>query len=220
VHTLAGQPLQLDQSHNGNVLWKSSDSSRKTTLSAGAQLTKWYRCDDGVHCPYPDWHGVWVAMVADVPEIKDVVPIRQLWVNGRTYTRQTITTRSLGLIPTATGYTSAAPIPWFATAVANQVELRWPRQIKNWIEPRCIVTAATNHTLTIADGCWKGLTARHGGLPPAPLFIDNVQMASPPEPGQFYATEDYIFYKPADPYEEPLDAWAPVQSTLVQVSMR
>jgi hypothetical protein len=223
VHTLSGKPLKLEQAHNvqgRKVIWKAADSSRKTTLSAGAPLTKWVRCDDGVHCPYPQWHGVWVHMVADVPAIKSVVPIRQLWVNGRTYTRQAITTGSLGLVPTATGYTSKAPIPWFASAVANQVELRWPSQIKNWIEPRCVVTAATENTLTVAESCWKALTARHGGLPPAPLFIENASPGAvdPPAPGEFYATDLYIFYKPSadDPYAIPTDAWAPVQSTLIE----
>ena len=124
----------------------------------------------------------------------------------------------LELRATPQGYTATAPIPWAPTAASQQAELRWPTTIRNWIEPRCTVAAAGGRNLTIAPGCWRALIAANAGkLPPPPSFIENVA-AGPPGPGEFLSTPDYVFYRPAAaaPYEEPRDAWAPVQETLIR----
>jgi len=143
------------------------------------------------------------------------VPFRQLWVGGRRAARVSRTGASLGLRATAWGYVADAEASdaW----VADQVELRWPSQIKNWIEPRCVISAVSGANLTVAPECWASLIARNDGeLPPPPLFVENI--ATPPEPGQFYASAQYIYYRPeaSDPYAPPTDAWVPLGDTILE----
>jgi hypothetical protein len=237
MHTLGGKPLKLNATHNrahgkAQVIWRGLPANvppaitgKKAVISGGIQLTKWYACDDGIHCPWPEWHGVWVSAMADAPAaLKPFIPLRQLWVNGATSVRASATATGLGLKATATGFTSQVDIPWYSTAVAQQVELRWPQVIRNWIEPRCVLTAATARSLTVAPGCWAALIAQHAGeLPPPPIFVDNAidgrihAEPSPPGPGEFISTPAYLFYRPpaADPYGEPASAWAAAQETLL-----
>ena len=149
---------------------------------------------------WPEWNGVLVHLVDDIPNVtSSYFPLRQLWVRGQLASRVAINGESLGLKTTDTGYTAAAPIDgdW----VDDQVEMRWPSQVKNWIEPRCVVTAVSGRNITVEPACWASLTARNGGKhAPPPVLIDNV--GAPPRPGEFYATPQYIFYRPPsdDPY--------------------
>ena len=87
VHALRGVPLTLHRGHNrgsARVVWRAADGAQQATVSGGARLAKWVRCDDGTHCPGPEWHGVWAHAVADAPStVRSLVPLRQLWVNGR-----------------------------------------------------------------------------------------------------------------------------------------
>ena len=220
-HVLHGSALRLNSSHNhprgARVVWRGigrpvggpqqtdAPATGKPRIRGGVQLTKWLRCVDGTHCNWPDWNDVWVHFVKDIPFVTTSdVPFRQLWVGGQRASRVVIDGDTLGLKTTATGYSSAAPVggAW----VADKVELRWPSQIKNWIEPRCIVTDVNGTEITVAPECWVSLTARNGGhLAPPPVLIDNV--GRPPGPGEFYATPTYVFYRPfsSDPYEAPND---------------
>ena len=61
------RPIVLDERHNGaKVTWRTNDGLG-ATFSAGLPLTKWNRCNDGIHCPWADWEGVWVHAVSDIP---------------------------------------------------------------------------------------------------------------------------------------------------------
>ena len=64
THVLGGQALELNATHSHalrRVVWQGVPPPTEdgpplaplTTISGGAQLTTWYRCDDGVHCNYP-----------------------------------------------------------------------------------------------------------------------------------------------------------------------
>lgn len=155
-------------------------------------------------------------MVSDIaPAIpKADLPVRQLWVNGSRATRTYADGRELGLKATPTGFDSASVLGWTAE---NQPEMRWPSVIKNWIEPRCIITAITGTNLTVDPACWQSLIARNSKkLPPPPTFVENVGQV--PGPGEFFATPLYIFFRPpsSDPYAAPEDAWVPLQGSLVE----
>jgi hypothetical protein len=233
THVLGGQALELNATHSHalrRVVWQGVPSPTEdgpplaplTTISGGAQLTKWYRCDDGVHCNFPNWSGVWVSpMSAAPPSLKPtaLIPVRQLWVHGTTIVRTRVSLSGLGLVATSTGYTSAVDIPWASIAAARQAELRWPKVVKNWIEPRCVVTAASSRSLTVASECWTALIKRNGGkLPPPPVFVENINGdRGPPGPGQFFSTPEYLFYRPLSS-SSPLpadDAWVGVQEVLL-----
>ena len=218
VHSLAGRPLRLrGAAHNhprgGRVIWTTRDARADATISGGAALTKWSRCAEGhAACAGAAWHDVWVHAVADVPHATAAtVPFRQLWVDGVRAPRVTTSGAELGLETAPRGYVVSDTVA--AKAVdgswaANEVEMRWPSQIQNWIEPRCIVAdvapsraaAEGNGTagapqLHVSPRCWSALIARNGdALPPPPLLVENV--LRPPPRGQFVATRDYVFYTP------------------------
>jgi len=228
THTLGGRALELNGTHSRpfrRVVWQGLPPDEGdlplTTISGGAQLTKWYRCDDGVHCNYPKWSGVWVSpMSAAPPALKpSLIPVRQLWAHGTTIVRTAASLSGLGLTATSTGYSSAVDIPWASVAVSRQAELRWPKVVQNWIEPRCVVTAASSRSLTVASECWAALIKRNGGkLPPPPVFVDNINAdGGPPGPGQFFSTPEYLFYRPlSSSSPSPADsAWVGVQEVLI-----
>ena len=78
-------------------------------------------------------------MVSDIPNITaDEVPVRQLWVDGVRAPRMNVDGSKFGFVATPTGFTTTTTVD--QSWVDNQVEFRWPSQIKNWIEPRCVVT--------------------------------------------------------------------------------
>jgi hypothetical protein len=215
MHTLNGKVLQLGREHNhpkgGRVLWL-GHPRLKTTVSGGAPLTHWMRCFDGVHCNQPEYNGVWAHAMSNA------TPVRQLWVHGQRAARVVSTASDLHLTPTESGYVAGniAALAGSGAWVSDQVELRWPRQIRNWIEPRCVLSAVAGANLTVSPECWKALTARNNGkLPPPPTFIENIMR--PPSAGEFAASRDYIFYRPpADaPYAEPTNAWVPTLGALV-----
>lgn len=215
VHRVVGKGLQLDARHNhpagGRVIWRPARPGASVTVSAGVPLTQWGHCDDGVHCPGEDWHYVWWHATSGLPNVSSAdLPFRQLWVDGERATRTFIDGDSLKLTPTATGYMSAGPLPNSSSQwAASQTEMRWPSQIRNWIEPRCVVTNVSGgQNITMASQCWSTLKARNNNrLAPPPLFIENVP--GPPGPGEFYSAVDYIFYRqpPSAPYAPPQDAW-------------
>jgi beta-glucuronidase len=215
VHTLVGRTLRLNATHNhprgGRVVWRGADS----TVSAGAKLTKWMRCFDGVHCNWPEWNGVYAHAVADVPNATaEVVPFRQLWVAGSRAPRVVSDASSFGLQPTPTGYDAAAAVP--TSWVDQKVELRWPRQVRNWIEPRCTLSNVSGAHLTVEPACWAALTKRNNDkTPPAPLLIEGI--VGPPPPGEFASDAKYVYWRPPadDPYAAPTDAWAPLLESIV-----
>eukprot|EP00041_Stephanoeca_diplocostata_P011834 m.196337 g.196337 ORF g.196337 m.196337 type:complete len:215 (-) comp18690_c0_seq6:2243-2887(-) len=140
-----------------------------------------------------------LLQVSDYPLIANVTPVRQLWVNSSRATRNFIDGETQGLTVTPTGYKTAAKLDWMSGAVEAQTELRWPRQLRNWIEPRCVIVAANDTDITIDPLCWSNLKVRNNNaLPPVPKYIENVQ--GPPGPGEFMATSQYIFYRPASPF--------------------
>ena len=229
THSLGGRPLKLNSTHSQSarrVVWRGASSKEGatdpiSTVSGGAQLTKWYRCHDGVHCNYPNWSGVFVSPMASAPPSlkSSLIPVRQLWVHGETIVRTSASLSGLGLVATSTGYTSSVDIPWANIAVARQAELRWPKIIRNWIEPRCVVTAATSRSLTVSNDCWKSLIQRNNGeLPPAPTLVDNInEGGGPPGPGEFISTPDYLFFRPhvSSSSQPSDDAWVGVQEMLL-----
>ena len=226
VHTLAGQTLVLGSQHNhphgGRVVWRAASPSLPATISAGAPLTNWWRCYDGTHCNWPEWNGVWAHSTAVPNASAGSVPFRQLWVGGRRAARVVDDASELKLTPTAGGYLVGASNGSLAPStswVDDEVELRWPRQIRNWIEPRCVVSAVADAKLSVAPACWQALTARNRGKhPPPPLLIENV--VRPPPAGTFASSKQYLFYRPpADaPYAAPQDAWVPLLSTIVDAA--
>ena len=213
IHRLA-RPIQLGPQHNhgGRVIWR-GHPSQTTTISGGAPLTKWTRCFDGVHCNDPEWNGCFAYDLEDVPNATQAdAPFRQLWVGGKRAPRAVSDSQELGLTPSVNGYTAAMPASFYAA------ELRWPRQIKNWIEPRCVISNVSGAHLSVAPACWKALTARAGKRPPVPLLVENI--VRPPPPGEFVSSKRYIFYRPraAEPYAAPTDAWAPLLEVLINAS--
>jgi hypothetical protein len=194
----------------GNVVFTSLNPGKPAVITASASLNKWYRCNDGLHCPTNEWNEVWVHYVSDIENLTDsYLPPRQLFVNGTRVSRVTRTGDTMGWIPTSNGY---AKISGNASndLVENQLELRWPRSVQNWIEPRCIVTAVDGANITIDPKCWSDLIQRNGNkLPGLPTFVENV--FEPPGPNEFVATREYIFYRPASskPYDAPVNAFVP-----------
>ncbi|KAK7236247.1 hypothetical protein SO694_00061119 [Aureococcus anophagefferens] len=218
VHALH-EPLILTQAHThprgGRVVWDGAGA----TLSGGAALDDagWAPCAvDGSPCggtpsghAFDAWEGVhYHALNGTIP--------RQLWVRGRRAARATVEGASLGLAATAAGYaTSANATAW----VADAVELRWPRQVRNWIEPRCVLSAVDGGNLTVEPMCWAAIVARDGNRPPPPPgLVENVA-SLPPAPGAFVATRGFVFYRPSadEPYAAPTDAVVPVLESLVVV---
>lgn len=101
------------------------------------------------------------------------------------------------------------------------MEFLWPRQIRNWIEPRCTVSYDVNDTsnLVVDTQCWTTLIDRNTGtLPPVPQIIENV--GGPPSPGHFTADNEYLFYRPFansfDPSTPPQNAFIGGQEVLMQ----
>ena len=229
-------PLVLNASHNrrdgGRVVWhgasssSSSSSSSPTILSAGSPLTKWKRCDPvggGSYCPFPQFNGVWVHFNADVANATAAdIPFRVIWVDGVRISRRSTDRATLGgkWLGTATGYTTSEPLGDSSSGWAkNQVELRWPSQVKNWIEPRCVVASvdATQTKITVAPECWAALVARNGGKPPPPpALVENLQDTAP-GPGEFTSDPLYTFYRPpaSTPYAAPVNSFAPVGSVIM-----
>ena len=223
IHTLDGRPLQLGPEHNhprgGRVIWR-GDPSQATVISAGAPLRKWVRCFDGTHCNKADWQGVWAHAVKDVPNASSAsAPFRQLWVDGRRVARATEIASVFALTPTAFGYVSNNTPMISRSWVDDKVELRWPRQIRNWIEPRCVLSEVAAANLTVAEPCWTTLIARNDGkLPPPPLLLEN--RVRPPPAGDFVSSREYLYYRPpADaPFAAPSDAWVPLLGAVVNAS--
>ena len=226
TYTTAGQPLHLSGArHNhpngGRIVWRpitptTVPPTTPPVFSAGAPLHQWYRCNDGVHCPGLEWNGVFVHLVKDIANLThSFLPVRNLWVNGSRANRVSTDGNVLGWTVSATGY--VAPTKLSMDVVANQVELVWPRSIKNWIQPRCTVAAITNGVnITVNPVCWKNLIARNEGkLPPVPTYVEN--LLRPPSAGEFVATPLYIFFKPfaASPYATPTNAWVPIQKQIL-----
>jgi len=222
VHRLTST-VELTSAHNhprgapGRVLWTAEGASGSAVVTGGVPLTDWWHCDDGTHCPGQDWHLVYAHATAGLPNVTaSNLPFRQLWVGGERATRVAQDPSSFGLTPTATGF-SATALPSSASGWPRaQAEMRWPSQIRNWIEPRCVVTGVTATTVTMDPECWSNLTSRnHDKTPPVPDWIENV--GGPPAPGEFLSDPDYIFFRPGPgaPYGPPADAWAPVLATLV-----
>lgn len=221
-HTTAGAPLTLNASHNlasgGRVTWRATTPGA-SVITGALSLAKWYRCMDRIHCNYPDYNDVWVHMVADiVPKPPPgSAPFRQLWVGGRRASRVVVDADAVGgkWTVSSTGFITSAAVPGAEAWASSQVEFRWPRQIKNWIEPRCAVTgvsptAAGGSNISVAPACWSLLQKRAGRLPPQPVLIENMPVV--PEPGTFQADPLYVFWRPPadDPYATPTRASVPV----------
>lgn len=212
--------------NGGRIVWRPTTTNTTTDssmllpiLSAGAQVNKWYRCNDGEHCPGLEWQGTFVAYNTDIKNItSSFLPVRNLWINGSRASRVSIDGNTLGWTVSPTGFVAQEPFSSeeATSFVENQVELVWPRVIKNWIQPRCTITAVSGKNITINPTCWKNLIARNGGkLPPVPTFVENI--VRPPSPGEFTSTVNYIFYKPfsSDPYAVPINAWVPTLSKIM-----
>jgi hypothetical protein len=110
THLLHEKPLTLTEAHSPDgikVQWRSEDFENPAVISGGVALTKWVRCNDGVHCPWENWNDVWVSFVSDakagVALPKQALPVRQLWVNGDRATRIYTDTSMMGLKATPTG---------------------------------------------------------------------------------------------------------------------
>lgn len=143
--------------------------------------------------------GAWVSILKSAPVDPANLPLRHLWVDGVRASRNFVDGQLENLKTTATGYTSSTPLgAWAAAADTNKAEIRLPSQIRNWIEPRCVVSAVDAYNLTISPPCWAALTARKGGAPDVPLYIENVNQAL--GPGEFNADPLYIFYRPASEF--------------------
>ena len=223
---------QHNHPHGGRVIWRptrftnnnsvtnnltTETHSVTTTISGGSPLLHWYRCNDGVHCPGNDWNDVYVHYTSDIDNItKSFLPVRNLWVNGGRAARVSSDGDILGWNVTATGYSTpynAVPTSF----VTNQVELVWPRIIKNWIEPRCTISNISKNNIIVEPLCWKTLIARNGGkLPPIPTFVENMPIA-PPRENEFFSTPKLIFYKPSSnmPYQPPINAYVPIQEQIM-----
>ena len=231
VAASASAPLVLDgRKHNhplgGRIVWRpaavtndgSGGAGDRPVITGGAPLTNWYPCNADGRCPGEEWQGVWVHYTKDIPNISAAfLPVRNLWVDGNRAARVSVPGASLQWNATDTGYVSVgddhSPNPAWAT---NQVELRWDRVVRNWIAPRCVVSAVQGNAITVAPACWQSLIARNNNqLPPAPTVVENIVAA--PGPGEFAATPDYIFYRPlqSSDYGPPANAVVPTSSQLV-----
>lgn len=152
-----------------------------------------------------------------------MLPVRQLWVDGIRASRRSVAGPSLNLTWPHQGFrfNGAAP-PWLADAAADQVELRWPSMIKNWIEPRCIVTSVnvSSRTMLLDADCYSNLEQRIPGhaRPRPPAFFENV--AGELAPGEFYATMTTLYYRTNGTAltEPPRGAVVPVQELLLNAS--
>ena len=111
-----------------NVVYTSVNSERPAVIQASAPLNKWYRCNDGVHCPTNEWNEVFVHYVSDIVNLtQEFTPPRQLFVNGTRVSRVTRTGGEMGWISTSTGYATISGANATTSYVENQLELRWPR---------------------------------------------------------------------------------------------
>ena len=222
VYSTGGRPFVLGKEHvhpipGKRVIWRTVDrDGNRAVVQAATPVERWYRCDDGVRCPWTNWHGVYVAYVSDIKNIStDYLPIRTMWMNGTRVGRVTTDVDQLNWTNTQTGYVASSPLPpGFAS---SRVELLWPKSIRNWIEPRCVVTAVNGTDITVDPACWKSLIARNGGkLPGPPASIENAPFG-PPEAGQFLSTTEYLFYRPpaSDPYQVPTNVFVPNQEQIM-----
>ena len=125
---------------------------------------------------------------------------------------------TLGWTTTPTGFAGPEGFTASAAFVTNEVELAWPKVVRNWIEPRCIITAVAGPNITVDPQCWAALKQRNNNkLPPEPTIVENI--VRPPGPGEFAATPEYIFYRPpaSDPYASPpANAFVPVQAKIME----
>lgn len=152
---------------------------------------------------------------------KSMLPVRQLWIAGMRASRRTLAGAALNLSWPHGGFAFNGEAPaWLATAAADQVEVRWPKVVKNWLEPRCIVTSVnlSMRALLLDPECYAKLEARmphHQRPRPGGAFFENV--AGPPAPGEFYATTSAVYFRP-NGTAAPEDAWVPTQEVLINAS--
>lgn len=165
-----GNGLRLTAEDSGTH-WFALDPRRgATVVSGGTPVGGWAQAGGGVY-------------VADLPA--SLAPARNLWVNGVRMNRTRVDGASLGLTATAAGYETATAPNW---SQPDGVELLYLSNVRNWIQPRCLVgsmDAGDTTTITVQAGCWKALTTRHGGVPPVPTAAENV--GQPQRPGEFFA---------------------------------
>eukprot|EP01013_Petalomonas_cantuscygni_P035044 TRINITY_DN6322_c0_g1_i1.p1 TRINITY_DN6322_c0_g1~~TRINITY_DN6322_c0_g1_i1.p1 ORF type:complete len:686 (-),score=105.25 TRINITY_DN6322_c0_g1_i1:247-2304(-) len=198
--------------------------------------------------PCSGWTGVFAARVTDIPSLNGTPPVRMLWADGGNLRipRAAATGTPLAALKLSAveggdfpGFFAAAGVPDPAAWVARAAEMRWPRVIRNWIEPRCVVTSANATHLRVDPLCWKRLRERHAMAAVAPPAIDNVPLVAssasavslaPPSPGTFVSTGSWVFYHPP---QTPTDArggrtegstaaprgvWAPVLESLLTLT--
>jgi hypothetical protein len=200
-HLLEGKAWSLPETTPSNILWKPTTKLATPIISGGQPLNKWYPCNKDGRCPWSDWEGVWVHYLTngDVPgRNASSPPVRNLWVDGKRMNRMSTSGTILGqATATETGFELQDQLPVELQGRSGFVEFLWPRQIRNWIEPRCAVFYNVNSTtsLTVDAECWATLKQRNNGnLPPIPVTIENI--AGPPGPGEFSADNLYLFYRP------------------------
>ena len=219
VHRLGGRPLQIT---GPPTIWRSSDSSNPATISGGAQLLDWHPCTD-LTCP-PGYGGAFTHSMEGIDA--GMLPVRQLWIAGVRATRRTVAGAALNLSYPHGGFAFNGAAPgWLAAAAADEVEIRWPSVIENWIEPRCVVSSVnvSARAMLLDAGCYANLEARIGkNQRPRPdgAFFENV--AGPPRAGEFHATRSAVFYRPlggmglgGGTTAPPQDAWVPIQELLL-----
>ena len=183
VHRLGGRPLQVT---GPPTVWRSSDSSNPAVISGGAQLLDWRPCTD-LTCP-PGYGGAFTHSMEGIDA--GVLPVRQLWVAGVRATRRSVAGAALNLSFPHGGFAFNGAAPgWLASAGDDQVEVRWPSVIENWIEPRCVVRRVnvSAKAMLLDAGCYANLEARIGkNQRPRPdgAFFENV--AGPPGAGEFH----------------------------------
>ena len=191
-HRLLGRVWSIGRDMPARVHWTSENYELPASISAGFPLNAWHACNENGLCP--GWDGCFVHYIKDVPGFNpNSMPLRNLWVNGTRIERTFVQGEALGLTAAAFGYVAPKPLGWTAG------EMRWPRQIKNWIEPRCSATVSNGTEIHVEAECWKSLQARYGGIPPPPAYIENVDGAAP-QSGQFFSDSQYIFYRPSGPF--------------------
>ena len=223
---LALEGARHNHPHGGRIVWRSTEEGGEegetTTpppvLSGGSPLNKWYRCNDGVHCPSEDWNDVYVHYTSDVANLSSsFLPVRNLWVDGSRIARSYVDGDTLGWSVNERGFSTPGKVS--SSFVDNKVELLWPRTIRNWIEPRCVITGVTGNNVTVDPVCWSNLIQRNNNkLPPVPTYVENI--ITPPSPGEFVSTPLYIFYKPSSshPYAPPTNAWVPIQEQIMSAT--
>ena len=183
VHRLGGRPLQVT---GPPTIWRSSDSSNPAIISGGAQLLDWRPCTD-LTCP-PGYGGAFTHSMEGIDA--GVLPVRQLWVARVRATRRSVAGAALNLSFPHGGFAFSGAAPgWLASAADDQVEVRWPSVIENWIEPRCVVRRVnvSAKAMLLDAGCYANLEARIGkNQRPRPdgAFFENV--AGPPAAGEFH----------------------------------